>query len=87
MCEGKNCDKTPSFNYAGTKTPIYCIGCALPGMIDVKNPQVLCGCEGCSNPAIYKLEGPGPFTFCRKHKTSEMVNLYNCLYIITHIIF
>ena len=29
-------DKCPNFNSEGESKPLYCSGCALPGMIDIK---------------------------------------------------
>ena len=67
-------DKCPNFNSEGESKPLYCSGCALPGMIDIKNPK----CITCHNKQpVFNSEGEKKPLYCSGCALPGMIDIKN----------
>lgn len=74
LCRFLNCIKLPCFNFEGEKSPEFCSGHKLNGMIDVRNISVKkCFCNKTIGPS-FNLKGMTP-KYCSSCKTEGMINV------------
>jgi hypothetical protein len=68
---------SPSFNFEGEKTPLYCNSHKLDGMYGVKNK--FCLIHDCFTTPIYNYKGTKSGIYCSQHKLENMINVVNPL--------
>ena len=71
--DGKRCNKFPSFNYPGQKTPIRCSKHHEEEMIDVKHGK--CEIKGCSTQSYFNYPNKTNGARCKTHIKNGMVDV------------
>lgn len=69
-CNYDTCDKRPTFNYLGNKTPLYCSEHKLK---DMYHTCGLCKYDNCTNQASYNYQDGSEKIYCYLHKEDRMI--------------
>ena len=73
ICKYDGCTTTPTFNFEGEKTRLYCKTHKKDRMVDVKNPS--CEDKECTTRPNYNFEGEKKALYCKTHKKDKMVKV------------
>ena len=66
VCIEESCNKSPSFNYIGTKIPLYCSSHKLDDMIDIVHKK--CTYKNCIKYPCFNYKNQTKGLFCLLHK-------------------
>ena len=72
-CLRDSCMKSPSFNFEGSKVPVYCKQHAEDGRVNVHNTR--CSQDSCMMSPSFNVRGSKSPAYCKNHAKDGMVSV------------